>query len=91
MNINRFAPSLPYRSMTIDVAHQSSQQRGKYAGLPESSTMIFFDIKTGSNAITVTLSDRSSGEILRKLVYDRGGGLQPVSNAGHGRLIDIAL
>jgi uncharacterized FlaG/YvyC family protein len=37
-----------------------------------SSTGLSFDVKHGSNALTVTLSDRNSGEVLRKLVYRHG-------------------
>jgi hypothetical protein len=49
-----------------------------------------FDVGSGGKSLTVTLADTRSGEVVRKLVYDRGGRLQSLACAGRGLLIDTA-
>jgi hypothetical protein len=49
-----------------------------------------FDVGSGGKSLTVTLADTRSGEVVRKLVYDRGGRLQSLAGAGRGLLIDTA-
>ena len=49
-----------------------------------------FDISLGGNAITVTLSDRTSGEVFRRLVYDHAGTMEPAALAARGQMIDVA-
>ena len=54
------------------------------------STAMSYAISPRSNSITLTLSDQTSGEVFRRLVYDRGAHL-PVSLQGKlGQRIDIA-
>jgi len=78
------------RSTTPETA---DQERGPDpANAPPSmrSTAMSFAISPRSNSITLTLSDQTSGEVFRKLVYDRGAHL-PVSLQGKpGQRIDIA-
>lgn len=54
------------------------------------STTLAFDVGNGGESITVTLSDRNSGEVYRKLVYDRGARLQSALRADRGRMVDVA-
>ena len=43
------------------------------AKAPMPSVELGFDVEPHGRAITVTMSDRSSGEVVRKMVYDRSG------------------
>lgn len=63
----------------------------KAVTLPVTSTAIAFDVGRGGHAFTVTLSDRISGDVLLKLVYDHGGVMRPAKPAAQGQLIDVAL
>lgn len=54
------------------------------------STDLSFAIEPGSNSITVTLADRVSGEVFRKLVYDYSGVLHGDPRAHVGRMLDTA-
>lgn len=54
------------------------------------TSRLSFDIDPAGHAVTLTLADRSSGEVCLKLVYDRGGLARPLSQARAGRRIDIA-
>ncbi len=58
--------------------------------VPVPSTTMAFDVGSGGKSLTVTLADTRSGEVVRKLVYDRGGRLQSLACAGRGLLIDTA-
>jgi hypothetical protein len=55
------------------------------------STSIAFDISRGGHAFTMTLSDRVSGDVLLKLVYDHGGAIRPATRSYLGGFIDVAL
>ncbi len=52
------------------------------------STDLSFAVDSGSNSITVTLADRVSGEIFRKLVYDFSGELHGDARGHVGRMLD---
>lgn len=52
------------------------------------STDMSFAVDSGSNSITVTLADRVSGEIFRKLVYDFSGVVHGDPRAHVGRMLD---
>lgn len=52
-------------------------------------TAMAFEVGPRSNSITVTLSDRVSGEIVRRLVYDRNAILQAQAPAGAGHSLDV--
>ncbi len=54
------------------------------------TTDMSFAVAGGGNSITVTLSDRVSGEIFRKLVYDYSGVLHGDGRAHVGRMLDIS-
>ncbi len=54
------------------------------------ASRLSFDIDPAGHAVTLTLADRSSGEVYLKLVYDRGGLTQPLPRAGAGQRVDIA-
>lgn len=57
------------------------------AALP--STTLAFDVGNGGETMTVTMSDRNSGEVYRKLVYDRGARLQSALRADRGCMVDV--
>jgi len=80
----------PVHSATPETA---DQVRGPDLAIGASSmrsTAMSYAISPRSNSITLTLSDQTSGEVFRRLVYDRGAHL-PVSLQGKlGQRIDIA-
>ncbi len=49
------------RSLTMSTAPASSGQR----------TAMSFDVDTRKHAVTVSVVDRNSGEVLQKMVYDK--------------------
>ena len=58
---------------------------------PVQATAIAFDISRGGHAFTMTLSDRVSGDVLLKLVYDHGGAMRTASRSSQGQFIDVVL
>ena len=87
---------MPMPSIALDrPAAPRAQVRGNTTSeavtLPVSSTAIAFDVGRGGHAFTVTLSDRMSGDVLLKLVYDHGGVIRPAKAAAQGQMIDISL
>lgn len=54
-----------------------------------SSAALSFEINSGSKSMTVTLSDQTSGEVVRKIVYDYGGRQRAVPKT-RGHLIDLS-
>ena len=86
-------PSLnrtPSHAPVHEAAQQNPEKDRVKASATIASTAMNFDISVGSNAIVVTLSDRVSGEVLRKLVYDHGGSRKSGAHGSLGHLIDIA-
>ncbi len=59
--------------------------------MPERQLGMAFDVGAGGRSVTVTLSDRSSGEVVRKLVFHHGGPVSASTDPTRGQLIDIAL
>ena len=74
----------------LEAARQNRQREQANASAVIPLTAMNFDISVGGNAITVTLSDRASGEVVRKLVYDHGGTLHTSAHAIRGQSIDVA-
>lgn len=81
---------MPARSLVTEAAQERQRHDRVTASVAVSSTSMAFDISLGGNAITVTLSDRTSGEVFRRLVYDHAGTLEPAAQASRGHLIDVA-
>ncbi len=82
------APLSTHRSATDEVKENREQDRLEANRLIPLTHMAF-DVGLGSNSITVTLSDRVSGEIVRRLVYDRGAVLHPQGPASGGHMLDV--
>lgn len=78
------------RSPAIEAASEHRQQDRVNTAATVHSTAMSFDINPGSNSMTVTLSDRTSGEVLRKLVYDHSGQLRRGARPKSGQMIDVA-
>lgn len=55
------------------------------------SAKMSFDIGLAGNSLTVTLSDRDSGEVFLKLVYDDGGLVHSSLQAHAGQLVDVVV
>ena len=91
MNITHATSTIPERSAAMEMAHRHRQQDRVNAAASVPSTAIAFDINLGGNSITVTLSDRASGEVFRRLVYDHGGTMQPSPHVAYGQFVDVAL
>lgn len=97
MNTVHSASATPMRSIATDKVNPRHEPvRVDTAATatvtaPVQSTAIAFDISRGGHAFTMTLSDRVSGDVLLKLVYDHGGVLHPTARAKQGQFIDIAL
>ena len=82
--------AMPVHSAKADTADQQRGPDLANAAPSMRPTAMSFAINPRGNSITLTLSDRSSGEVFRKLIYDRGAHL-PVSLQGKlGQRIDIA-
>ncbi len=93
MPVTKAAPELapmPARSLGTEAAQERQRQDRVTAAVAVSSTALAFDFSLGGNALTVTLSDRTSGEVFRRLVYDHAGTLEPAAQASRGQLVDIA-
>ena len=56
-----------------------------------SGAKLSFESDFRSKSLTVTLSDSRSGEVFRKLVFDRGGLLRSSPRQSTGGLIDIVV
>jgi hypothetical protein len=95
MNTAPIATVTPMRSTMIDRTLSRREPDRRHAPThdeaPVSSTAIAFDVSRGGHAITMTVSDPVSGDVLRKLVYDYGGVLRSAARAPQGHLIDIFL
>lgn len=93
MSVTKAQPDLtlmPARSSAADAARENRRQDRVSATASVPSTAMAFDISLGGNAITVTLSDRTSGEVFRRLVYDHAGTMEPAALAARGQMIDVA-
>ncbi len=86
-----FLQGLPERPSVIDVARENRQHERAQALASIPTFNVTFNFEVGSNSIIVTLSDRTSGEIFRKLVYDQSGALQPQALAASGQRIDVMV
>lgn len=79
------------RPTVVDVARENRLHERTEALASVPAFNVAFNIDVGSNSITVMLSDRISGEIFRKLVYDQSGVLQPQSSELAGQLVDLVV
>ena len=79
------------RQASLDGDHLRRTQEHVNARALISAAELSFDIDLGGNSITVTLTDRASGEAFRKLVYDRAGLPSASRQSGTGRVVDITV
>ena len=89
-SLDRVAARKPASRTEIEAVAQDRRQDQANAAAALGSTAMNFDVSAGGNAIVVTLSDQASGEVLRKLVYDRGGSPRGRASASRGHFIDVA-
>ncbi len=82
--------SMPEGRSAAELARETRRSESIVSRAEMPSTDMSFAVVPGSNSIIVTLADRTSGEIFRKLVYDRSGALRSLPQAGTGGLLDIA-
>lgn len=83
------AQARPAHPTVVDVARENRLHERTEALASVPAFNVAFNIDVGSNAIIVMMSDRVSGEIFRKLVYDQSGMLQPQAAGAAGQLIDL--
>ena len=67
---------------------QQDQARTAAASSLLTSKMAFY-IDHRNHSVTLTLSDGVTGEVVRKLIYDRGGAIHAQSKSTTGRIFDV--
>ena len=86
------APDLVRRHDPLAPAKDLAPTSGTSSAKPlASGARLSFESDFRSKSLTVTLSDSRSGEVFRKLVYDRGGLLRSSPGQSTGGLIDIVV
>jgi hypothetical protein len=83
-----FVPSTDVATKTAN-AGEAPALSEKRPSMP--SARMSFDIGLAGNSLTVTLSDRNSGEVFLKLVYDDGGLVHSSLKAHAGQLVDVVV
>lgn len=90
MLVSHASPAALLLRNPVEVARENRMLDRTDALSSVPSFNVAFNFDVGGNAIAVTLSDRVSGEIFRKLVYDQGGALQPQA-ATAGQLVNVMV
>lgn len=85
------AHAAPARPTVVETARDNRLHERVEALASIPSFNVAFNIDVGSNSIVVMMSDRVSGEIFRKLVYDQTGRLQPLAAGAAGQLVDTVV
>jgi hypothetical protein len=84
-------PQVPINSRNLMKQTVEQQQRQESATAKASTltSKMAFTIDHRNHSMTVTVSDGATGELLRKLTYDRGGVAPTPSKATMGQKLDV--
>ena len=89
IGVQSASAATPEARSTVELARDERRSEFIRARASIASTDLSFAVAPGNNSITVTLADRVSGEVFRKLVYDFSGTLQDNKHANTGLMLDV--
>lgn len=90
MMVSHASLAAPLMQTSLEVARENRMWERTEALASIPAFNVAFNIDVGGNSLTVLMSDRVSGEIFRKLVYDQNGALQPQA-ASSGQLVNMMV
>lgn len=77
------------RNLIKQTEERQKSQAGTDARASTLSSKMVFDIDHRNHSMTVTVSDGTTGELVRKLIYDRGGVAPTPAKSTMGQKLDV--
>ena len=77
------------RNLMKQTVEQQQRQESATAKASTLTSKMAFTIDQRNRSMTVTVSDGATGELVRKIIYDRGGVAPTPSKATMGQKLDV--
>lgn len=80
-----------HRNLIKQTEERQQRRENTNANASTLASKMAFDVDARNHSMTVTVSDGATGELVRKLVYDRGGVAPAALKSTMGQMLDIRI